>query len=420
MFFIGIIWATSWYSGLVIANQILLSSVTTNVYETKVSSQFNYLTTNLLSYVAAPKPKPLLWSATILPSRFLDIDWGNEKSSSKQPVKGNKTSVKSVNQDSKTVQNFCSVFDRTTFTQPILDKQTIPSRSPQTLKASIEGQTFFSNFFLQSLENFFRFTNLGRYSQKYLKPAALPPVVIVRRGDDSHEIWVKNRLIASLSSKSQANLLRQRLKKMLKTPDLDIKQLRPAFVDGVPSIMLGNRVLFGINKEASVKVSRSNTLLAIKWINNLRSALEAPPISLVEGQKQIYALKTSNKKLSGLASWYGDYFHGRLTANGERYNQYALSVAHKSLPFNTFLHVTNTKNGKSVIVRVNDRGPYIPPRSLDLSRAAARCIGSETDGVVPYKAVIMKPDQIDFTLNSSDISLESRNSKRGVKVVAEF
>ncbi|MEM7556567.1 MAG: septal ring lytic transglycosylase RlpA family protein [Cyanobacteria bacterium P01_A01_bin.84] len=373
------------------------------------------MTTNLLSYALKPKVKPLLWSATVLPSRFLDIDWGNEKSSSKQPVKASNPSLKST----KTNKNFCSVFDKTAFTQPNLKKQAVQSRSPQIVKASIQNQDFFSDFFLQSLQNFFRFTNIGKYSQNYFKPAS-PPVVLVNRGENSHEVWVRNRLIANLSNKSQANLLRQRLKNMLKTPNLDANQLRPAFVDGVPSIMLGNRFLFGISKEASVKVSRSSTLLAIKWINNLRSALKAPPMSLTEGQKQIYGLKASNKKLSGLASWYGDYFHGRLTANGERYNQYALSVAHKSLPFNTFLHVTNTKNGKSVIVRVNDRGPYIPPRSLDLSRAAARCIGSETDGVVPYKAVIMKPGQIDFTLNSSDISLESRNLNRRVKVVSEF
>ena len=97
--------------------------------------------------------------------------------------------------------------------------------------------------------------------------------------------------------------------------------------------------------------------------------------------------------MSGLASWYGPYFHGRLTANCERFNQNELTVAHKSLPFNTYLQVSNVKTQKSVIVRVNDRGPYIPPRSLDLSLVAARCIGGEVAGVIPYKAVIMNKSQ---------------------------
>ena len=71
------------------------------------------------------------------------------------------------------------------------------------------------------------------------------------------------------------------------------------------------------------------------------------------------------------ASWYGPRFHGRTTANGEIYDQTALTAAHKSLRFGTILKVTNPRNKKSVIVRINDRGPYIPGRQLDLSKAAA-------------------------------------------------
>ncbi|MFQ3617654.1 MAG: septal ring lytic transglycosylase RlpA family protein, partial [Cyanobacteriota bacterium] len=84
-------------------------------------------------------------------------------------------------------------------------------------------------------------------------------------------------------------------------------------------------------------------------------------------------------------------FHNRLTANGERFNQYALTAAHPKLPFNTYLRVTNVRSGASVIVRINDRGPYVGQRSLDLSRQSARCIGSEKPGVVRYEAVILEP-----------------------------
>jgi rare lipoprotein A len=84
-----------------------------------------------------------------------------------------------------------------------------------------------------------------------------------------------------------------------------------------------------------------------------------------------------------LASHYGvgDGYHGQRTANGERYNAYGKSVAHKWLPFGTRLRVTNQRNGKSVIVRVNDRGPYVGGRDLDLSYGAFSSIASASQGV---------------------------------------
>lgn len=83
----------------------------------------------------------------------------------------------------------------------------------------------------------------------------------------------------------------------------------------------------------------------------------------------------------GRASWYGPGFHGKPTASGETYNQNALTVAHKTLPFGVRLRVTSQKTGKSVIVRVNDRGPFIAGRFLDLSKAAAAKLGMLSAGV---------------------------------------
>ncbi len=82
------------------------------------------------------------------------------------------------------------------------------------------------------------------------------------------------------------------------------------------------------------------------------------------------------------ASWYGPRFHGKVTANGEIYDQMAFTAAHKSLRFGTLLKLTNKKNGKSVIVRINDRGPYIPGRQLDVSKAVAMELGMIHRGVV--------------------------------------
>ena len=83
----------------------------------------------------------------------------------------------------------------------------------------------------------------------------------------------------------------------------------------------------------------------------------------------------------GIASWYGPGYHGRLTANGEVYDMEALTAAHQILPFNTLVRVTNLKNQRTVIVRINDRGPFIKDRIIDLSKSAARHLDLLEDGI---------------------------------------
>ena len=90
-----------------------------------------------------------------------------------------------------------------------------------------------------------------------------------------------------------------------------------------------------------------------------------------------------NWREQGLASWYGADFHGRRTANGERYNMYAMTAAHKTLPLGTQVVVTHRETGRRIRVRVNDRGPFVAGRIIDLSFAAARALGSAEAGVVP-------------------------------------
>ena len=90
------------------------------------------------------------------------------------------------------------------------------------------------------------------------------------------------------------------------------------------------------------------------------------------------------------ASWYGPGFHGRLTANGEVYDQMSFTAAHKSLKFGTLLKITNPRNNKSVVIRINDRGPYISGRDLDLSKAAALELGMVKRGVAKIKVEEIK------------------------------
>ncbi len=92
---------------------------------------------------------------------------------------------------------------------------------------------------------------------------------------------------------------------------------------------------------------------------------------------------------SGKASYYHDRFHGRKTASGVRYDKNELSAAHKTLPLGSHVRVTDPRSGKSVVVRINDRGPYAKGRVIDLSRAAARKIGLVKEGVAKVKLEVL-------------------------------
>lgn len=91
----------------------------------------------------------------------------------------------------------------------------------------------------------------------------------------------------------------------------------------------------------------------------------------------------------GIASWYGEDFHGRKTANGETYNMYGISAAHKTLPLGTYVSVRNLRNDQTIVVRVNDRGPFIRGRIIDLSYGAANKIGLVGPGIAPVEIVAL-------------------------------
>lgn len=92
---------------------------------------------------------------------------------------------------------------------------------------------------------------------------------------------------------------------------------------------------------------------------------------------------------SGTASWYGPDFHGKKTSNGEIYNMHNMTAAHKTLPMNTILRVTNLKNNRSVVVRINDRGPFVADRVIDLSKAAATQLDIIRAGTAPVKMEVI-------------------------------
>ncbi len=108
--------------------------------------------------------------------------------------------------------------------------------------------------------------------------------------------------------------------------------------------------------------------------------------------KRYKVLKTSKGYVKkGYASWYGSKFHGNHTSTQEKYNLYSMTAASPELPLPSYVEVTNLRNGKKVVVRVNDRGPFYPNRILDLSYAAAKKLGFASDGVAPVKIVAIDP-----------------------------
>ena len=102
------------------------------------------------------------------------------------------------------------------------------------------------------------------------------------------------------------------------------------------------------------------------------------------------SFNTYRKTMKGVSSFYAEDFHGKLTANGEIYDMYGLTAAHKTLPLNTIVRVTNTFNNKSLILRINDRGPYVKGRILDCSYGAAKKLGFVNDGTTDVKIEVIE------------------------------
>ena len=151
--------------------------------------------------------------------------------------------------------------------------------------------------------------------------------------------------------------------------------------------------------------SCSTTQLAVNVLKNAKKEIEQPDINkarlgpggiykignpyVINGVRYIPKLDLSYDK-TGIASWYGKAFHGKRTANGEIYNMNALTAAHKTLPLNTIVRVTNLSNNKSLILRINDRGPYVKGRILDCSYGAAKKLDFISQGTTDVKVEVIE------------------------------
>jgi len=123
-------------------------------------------------------------------------------------------------------------------------------------------------------------------------------------------------------------------------------------------------------------------VVTCSYISNPIQSAEASRRHSVNAAKAHKTTHHSKTNRQGIASWYGPKFHGKKTANGERFNMYAMTAAHKTLPLSSYVEVTNLKNHRSIVVRINDRGPYHRKRAIDLSYAAAKELGIKGTGSV--------------------------------------
>ena len=129
--------------------------------------------------------------------------------------------------------------------------------------------------------------------------------------------------------------------------------------------------------------------------------------------KWYYPKEQPNYNKVGVASWYGPNFHGRLTANGEIYDQYSLSAAHPTLPLPSYARVTNLENGRSVIVRVNDRGPFSNKRIIDLSAQASKLLGYQKKGLAKVRVKYVGKARMDG-LDAPYLMASYRPGKKGI------
>ena len=134
-----------------------------------------------------------------------------------------------------------------------------------------------------------------------------------------------------------------------------------------------------------------------------QSTQPAQQPSIIDNLVYRPAPTTASYKETGIASWYGPDFNGRPTSNGELYDMYEQTAAHKRLPMNTMLLVSNLENGKNTIVRVNDRGPFVQGRIIDLSYTAAQKLDLVDNGTAKVQVTTLKP----VVDNSSDTDTES-------------
>lgn len=219
----------------------------------------------------------------------------------------------------------------------------------------------------------------------------------VKHDDTSAGLMVNGiealRLRDDADAYTRVKTIMDRLNRMLVTGEAKAATLKPGLEKKQAVIRFGDEVLATVDAASAKAAKYTPERLAFIWTNRLRdslgeNALEAKEFpAMAAAEQPVESYKSTGRSQAGMASWYGPGFHGRRTASGARFNQHALTAAHRTLPFGTLVRVTNQRNKRSCVVKINDRGPYAHGRIIDLSSGAARRIGISGVGRVTLEVV---------------------------------
>ena len=235
------------------------------------------------------------------------------------------------------------------------------------------------------------------------RPLPLHPLVRIRPNVvDERLVWeirvkgdvamrVRTRY-GGLGLKERAEIIAWRLSAVLDSGTEDL--FLPGKRNGETVVMCGERLIATVDRQSAMLNASTSEALAWVWCDNLNTLLDrindrmnAPRAGRIAEVSRGGSRDSSRdswtivRTFQGIASWYGPGFHGKETASGETYNQWDLTAAHATLPFGTRVLVTSLDTNKSVVVRVNDRGPWVKGRIIDLSRKAAQEIGLLDSGI---------------------------------------
>lgn len=223
-------------------------------------------------------------------------------------------------------------------------------------------------------------------------PARVTTRPVERLGAEIWEVLVNERVVIRMRSSwggfspmERAAIIADRLRRVLSQGPDGLSEIRPLELDPegrVVTVAAGDSSIVTVDPVVAQLNYSTMWSLASIWANNIREAIGLPAGS--------WPARTAQEPRRadvtyGVASWYGPGFHGGTTAGGEVFDQYALTAAHRSLPFGSRVRVTNLQTGQSIVVRINDRGPWVSGRVIDLSRRAAEAIGLLSKGTAKVK-----------------------------------
>jgi rare lipoprotein A len=199
------------------------------------------------------------------------------------------------------------------------------------------------------------------------------------------------------AAEQRAEDLADKIQSLLEEAKFDADKIVPAKEGEVASIRIDGSASGSIKLDGCAASGDAALEQSLKIVNEIRTACGADPLpstflKVAELSDNSAASKAGGKCFSGPASWYGQQFHGRKCADGTRFDMNQLTAAHRSLPLGTKLLVMNRRTGDSCVVKVNDRGPFVGNRVIDLSRGAAQQLKMLSSGVAMVDCIILGSD----------------------------